>query len=444
MSYRDSNSLNRQNTTSQILSVQISRHRPFLVILFLCSLISALLIQGKIIKAQIINNIISEDGDGILGISSLMNATINNDVDAVNFFSKSGGFITVNQKNIGGATALHIATRNGNIEIAKILIENGANVNATDNEGWTPLMRATMSGNPGLVEMLLNHGADAIKTNSIGETAIVNAATSGCNECLKTLFSKYNFMEHLDITSLKQQINKAIVIASNKNDTNTQSILKSYLTNNQIVYSLQNQNNFPNNSSKAIVVKSLDDKTPTTQPSNKIHSEFKFNGNNTTDSDGATKSVNDKTYYRFITNQNSDNSSSTTPTTPIKKEIKFKILGKKYQDTTNQQDSQNRTVNQNLQYKFLGSATNSIKQDLNNTGGNTNANENEDNKNVNESNKNSNKKFYFKQITDHQPEHYQSQTEQQEQQPNSTTFDPAITNDQIIKTKKFIFKKSGY
>jgi len=178
------------------------------------------------IKAQIAS-IISEDGDGVIGVTSLMNATINGDTNAVKFFAKSGGEV-VNQRNIGGASALHIAARMGNIEISTILIGSGANVNIADNEGWTPLMRAIMANNIGLVKLLMNHGADPRKMNSVGETAIINSASARCSECLEHLLSNYNFVDNLNIDVLGKQLNDAAVIASNKNDLETQSIIKEY------------------------------------------------------------------------------------------------------------------------------------------------------------------------------------------------------------------------
>lgn len=178
------------------------------------------------IKAQIAS-LISEDGDGIVGITSLMNATINGDVQSVKFFAKSGAF-EVNQKNIGGATALHIAARNGNAEIAKILIENGADVNLFDKEGWTPLMRSALSRNPELIKILLNANADAAKVNSLGETAIIHATSSECLECLEQLFSRYDFVKNMNIETLKTQLKLAMDDAANKNRVDIQSVLTEY------------------------------------------------------------------------------------------------------------------------------------------------------------------------------------------------------------------------
>ena len=45
-----------------------------------------------------------------------------------------------------GVTALYVAAQNGHIDIAKILIEAGADVNIQDNDGETALSKAPWNG----------------------------------------------------------------------------------------------------------------------------------------------------------------------------------------------------------------------------------------------------------------------------------------------------------
>ena len=44
-----------------------------------------------------------------------------------------------------GRTALHVAVLNGKVECVKVLVEAGANKEATNNNGETPLHRAAYS-----------------------------------------------------------------------------------------------------------------------------------------------------------------------------------------------------------------------------------------------------------------------------------------------------------
>jgi len=162
------------------------------------------------------------------GISTLMSATANNDIDGVKFFSKAGSSV-INQRNKGGATSLHIACREGNLEIAKILIENGANVNLVDNEGWSPLMRASLAGNEDLVDLLLKNGAKSQLLNSINESALIHATTSKCLGCINKIIENGNLIKTMDTLVLKSQIADAFLVARSQENKQSQGILESFL-----------------------------------------------------------------------------------------------------------------------------------------------------------------------------------------------------------------------
>jgi ankyrin repeat protein len=69
-----------------------------------------------------------------------------------------------------GAIFLPSSTRP--IDIAKILIQRGADVNAKDRTGITALMVAASHNNAPMIGLLLQSGADASATNDQGQTAI--------------------------------------------------------------------------------------------------------------------------------------------------------------------------------------------------------------------------------------------------------------------------------
>ncbi len=194
---------------------------------FVCASVFGIMIGNKAIVAQI-QNIYNERSDEIAGLNALMSAVAANDVSGVRFFSK-GGKSLINQKNIGGATPLHIASREGNLEIVTILIENGAEVNVSDNEGWTSLMRASLSNSPEIVDLLLTKGADATLVNSVGESALIHATSSDCDECLNAMFEKFNFIKLMDEKLLKDQINDAFITARNHENKTAQNLLEKYL-----------------------------------------------------------------------------------------------------------------------------------------------------------------------------------------------------------------------
>lgn len=157
-----------------------------------------------------------------------MSAVVNDDIDGVKFFVKSNRS-DINRKNIGGATALHIAARLGNYEIVKILLENSANVNMTDNEGWTSLMRASLAANPDVIQLLLNNSANPTYFNSFSESVIMHAAMSDCDSCLKVMFFEYDFINKMNTDLLLDQLRQAFIIAKKHNKQETQAIIEAYL-----------------------------------------------------------------------------------------------------------------------------------------------------------------------------------------------------------------------
>lgn len=60
-----------------------------------------------------------------------------------------------------GTTALHLAAYSGKTEAVELLIRTGASVHAQNCDGQTPLFEAAAAGHLEVAKVLLNHGADA-------------------------------------------------------------------------------------------------------------------------------------------------------------------------------------------------------------------------------------------------------------------------------------------
>ncbi|MDE0473512.1 MAG: ankyrin repeat domain-containing protein, partial [Gammaproteobacteria bacterium] len=94
-------------------------------------------------------------------------AAMRGDLEAVRALLEQGA--DANEAQGDGMTALHWAARNGDIEMARLLVTAGANVEAGTRIGrYTPLHLASRAGGAGVVEALLAAGADvhARTTNS--------------------------------------------------------------------------------------------------------------------------------------------------------------------------------------------------------------------------------------------------------------------------------------
>jgi len=67
--------------------------------------------------------------------------------------------LIINDKDSSGATPLLLSISLGYFEMAKLLIENGANVNICDNEGIYPIHIASQFGSLDFIKILLKNGA---------------------------------------------------------------------------------------------------------------------------------------------------------------------------------------------------------------------------------------------------------------------------------------------
>jgi ankyrin repeat protein len=116
----------------------------------------------------------------------LANAVMNGDRDAVRSLLKQKA--NVNAAQGDGMTALHWAAFRDDLEVAQLLVQNGANAKAvTRNGSLTPMFMAAKNGNPRMIDLLLKAGADANIADVNGTTVLMIAATSGNPEAIQAL-----------------------------------------------------------------------------------------------------------------------------------------------------------------------------------------------------------------------------------------------------------------
>jgi ankyrin repeat protein len=74
--------------------------------------------------------------------------------------------------NKTGWTPLHYAATNGHVAIIQMLLDENAYIDAASPNGTTPLMMAAMYGTTAAVKLLLDSGADPTLKNQLGLTAL--------------------------------------------------------------------------------------------------------------------------------------------------------------------------------------------------------------------------------------------------------------------------------
>ncbi|XDD51168.1 ankyrin repeat domain-containing protein [Leptospira sp. WS92.C1] len=94
-----------------------------------------------------------------------------------------------NAKDVFGESALHKTTSKSKTEIAELLIQKGANVNATDGKGRTPLMKTFFQS---MVKFLLEKGADINLKDEKDWTAVLHQTSYGTTnlEVIESLVAK--------------------------------------------------------------------------------------------------------------------------------------------------------------------------------------------------------------------------------------------------------------
>ncbi|XVF66729.1 hypothetical protein PTKIN_Ptkin10aG0061000 [Pterospermum kingtungense] len=80
--------------------------------------------------------------------------------------------------DLDGCTLLHLACEVADIGMVELLLQYGANINATDSRGQMPLHRCILKGKAALAKLLLTRGADPQALNGEGKTPLELAVES--------------------------------------------------------------------------------------------------------------------------------------------------------------------------------------------------------------------------------------------------------------------------
>ena len=116
------------------------------------------------------------------GETALMLASIAGRVDVARMLLDSGA-----DPNLPGWTPLIYAAVNNHVNVARLLLSRGAQVNATAENGLTALMMAAREGQLPMVLLLLEHGADVNYTSPFGMNALGVAIDKGRHDVATAL-----------------------------------------------------------------------------------------------------------------------------------------------------------------------------------------------------------------------------------------------------------------
>ena len=98
-------------------------------------------------------------------------------VDLARMLIERGADVSAQKED--GSTALHLASENGYVDLSRMLIERGADISAQNEDGLTALHLASRHGHIDLTRMLVEHGADVSAQNEDGSTTLHLALENG-------------------------------------------------------------------------------------------------------------------------------------------------------------------------------------------------------------------------------------------------------------------------
>jgi ankyrin repeat protein len=121
------------------------------------------------------------------GFTALHFAAFFGKPEAARMLLEHGARHDVYTRNEFANQPLHAAAAGRHIEVCRVLLAAGADVNATQHGGYTPLHEAAQHGDVEMTELFLSAGADPALTTEAGETAAEVAANAGHGDLAERL-----------------------------------------------------------------------------------------------------------------------------------------------------------------------------------------------------------------------------------------------------------------
>lgn len=151
---------------------------------------------------------VQEKKEGTTMGDQLISAAAKGDTEVVLEILEDGA--DINATDHQGVTAVMAATQKNNIDTVKALIEQGADINIRNNNMDNVLLYAGAEGLLEIVKLAVQAGADTTITNRFGGTALIPASDRGHVEVVKELLinsdTDVNHLNNLHWTALLEAV----------------------------------------------------------------------------------------------------------------------------------------------------------------------------------------------------------------------------------------------
>ena len=138
----------------------------------------------RLVKCDSNDNCIGTD---VFGHTPLTFAARNGHVEVVRVLLEAG--TNLERGSASGWTALHVAARQERLDVCRLLLDWGAKVDRLNDGRDTPLHLAARHGHLSVVKLLVERGADFRLENGDGHTARDSARSGGKEEVAEWLHS---------------------------------------------------------------------------------------------------------------------------------------------------------------------------------------------------------------------------------------------------------------
>jgi hypothetical protein len=124
--------------------------------------------------------------------TDLLAAARHNEIEEVRRYLEIGFDVNCKSLSANAETALHNAVIGGHPKMINFLVDQGADINATDDAGNTALHMAAQHGHVQCVRTLVKRGINKIVKNHVGYTAYQIAIMKGHKKVAKLLPNRHN------------------------------------------------------------------------------------------------------------------------------------------------------------------------------------------------------------------------------------------------------------